>query len=273
MSKSRKITVSYLTTHELSTAEAVHAAAAIGADFISARLTVTPPGGKVYPLMSDPAEVRAARAAIQDTEVAIYDVEVARLGPDTVAAQFAPMLDIAAQLGARSLLTTAHGPDETQLADQFAQLCELAAGYGVSVDLEFLPWNSIGTLPAATRILTHASQPNAGLVVDAIHWYRADGNVADELRKLPASWFHFAQICDAPAARPASMEQIMFHAREERLNPGEGGLDLAALFAAIPRETAIAMEVPKYELSKTVPAIDRARACLEATRALLAKLD
>jgi sugar phosphate isomerase/epimerase len=68
----------------------------------------------------------------------------------------------------------------------------------------------------------------------------------------------YAQICDAPAERPADLDTMLYHARYERLFPGEGGLDLAALLRALPRDLPLTVEVPTQKLAATVPARDRA---------------
>jgi hypothetical protein len=54
--------------------------------------------------------------------------------------------------------------------------------------------------------------------------------------------------------------------------PGDGGLDLKALLAAVPAGTPISLEVPMNALAATTPAKVRARRMLEKTRSLLAAL-
>ena len=73
------------------------------------------------------------------------------------------------------------------------------------------------------------------------------------------SRLHYWQICDAPAERPATMEAMIHAAREERMFPGEGGIDLVSLAKAMPADITISIEVPTATLAKTVDA-ERARA-------------
>jgi sugar phosphate isomerase/epimerase len=52
------------------------------------------------------------------------------------------------------------------------------------------------------------------------------------------------QLCDAAAERPATMNEIIRQAREERLYPGEGGIDLSGLLRALPPGLPVSVEVP-----------------------------
>jgi hypothetical protein len=62
------------------------------------------------------------------------------------------------------------------------------------------------------------------------------------------------------------MDEIRRQAREDRLMPGEGGLDLRGLLEALPPQLPISLEVP---YAKPMSALQRARLALEKTRLLL----
>jgi len=55
--------------------------------------------------------------------------------------------------------------------------------------------------------------------------------------------------------------------------PGEGGIDLAAIFAALPPDLPVAVEVPNDARSKGMSTEAWARRALEATRNILEKED
>jgi sugar phosphate isomerase/epimerase len=148
-------------------------------------------------------------------------------------------------------------------------MCERAAPCGLSLDIEFMPWTSIPDLSAAVRLMQAVDQPNAGIVVDTLHQDRSDSRIED-LAALPRRWLHYMQICDAPAAKPASIEAMIHCARYERLFPGEGGLDLAGMLAALPGDIPISVEVPTETLARTVGAEERARRAIQATCRVLA---
>ena len=80
------------------------------------------------------------------------------------------------------------------------------------------------------------------------------------------------QICDAAAERPGDTETLIFHARNERLMPGDGALDLPGILRAMPGDIPIAVEVPMRTLAQTVGAVERAKRIRAKTEALLALL-
>src|SRR5581483_2847820 len=136
-------------------------------------------------------------------------------------------------------------------------------------DLEFMPWTFVPDMPAASRIVAKTRSPAAGILVDALHFDRSGGRLED-LGNIPPGRLHYWQICDAPAERPATTEALMHAAREERMFPGEGGIDLVGLAKAMPPGITISIEVPTATLAKTVDAETRARRALHGARAVIA---
>ena len=72
------------------------------------------------------------------------------------------------------------------------------------------------------------------------------------------------QLCDAPLARPVSIDGLIYAAREERLFPGEGELDLVGILDNLPRSIVIGIEIPSETLSFTSGPEARARMAREA---------
>ena len=61
-------------------------------------------------------------------------------------------------------------PERMRKIDHFAQLCEMARPLGLTVDLEFPSWTETPDLSEAARVLRAADQPNAGILVDLLHF-------------------------------------------------------------------------------------------------------
>ena len=101
--------------------------------------------------------------------------------------------------------------------------------------------------------------------MDAIHFFRA-GDTPQALAKVPRRFLRYMQLCDARPERPSDMQEIIRQARSDRLFPGEGGLDLKGLLAALPAGIAISLEVPV--LQKIQP-LERARRAMGTTKAIL----
>ena len=154
------------------------------------------------------------------------------------------------------------------MVERFAAFCDLASGHGLTGDLEFMPWSTVPDLATAIRVVAAADRPNAGVLLDPLHFDRSGSRIED-LARVPRAQLHYWQICDAPREKPSSLEGMLHTARAERLFPGEGGLDLVSLVHAMPPELLIAIEVPKTELATSVPGAERVRRAVAATRQIL----
>jgi len=264
----RALSLAALTVLELSPPEMVACAADAGYSHVGLRLLPATPEEPVYPVVGDTAMVREIARRLAATGIAVLDVEILRLKPATRVDDYRAVLDTGARLGARQVLVAGNDPDEARLAANFAALAELAQPLGLSLALEPMPWTDVRDVAAALRIVERSRARNAGILVDAIHFDRA-GQVAADLASVPATRLPYAQLCDAPAQRPRDTETLLHQARAERLMPGDGGLDLAGLVAALPRTIPISLEVPMRTLARSVGARERARRMRDKTLALL----
>ncbi|WP_406854353.1 sugar phosphate isomerase/epimerase [Alsobacter sp. KACC 23698] len=264
----RQWSLSFLTCLGAAPEDAARAAAEAGYDFVGLRLAPASPGGVAFPLMDQPTRVRDLRRLMADRGIGVFDVEMIRLGPDFDVEGHLRLLECSADLGARVVLVAGDDPDESRLTASYAQLCAAAAPFGLCMDLEFMPQSELGDLAAARRVLEAADQPNQGVIVDALHVSRSRTPVAD-VAALPPAWLHYAQICDGPADIPSSREALNHAARHARLMPGDGGIDLAPIFAALPADLPIAVEVPNDAQSAGWSAADWARRGLASAKAAL----
>jgi sugar phosphate isomerase/epimerase len=258
-----------LTVLELAPPELVEVAASCGYDHVGIRLLPAVPGGLAYPLMEDAAGLKETLARLDATGITVADLEVVAFRPETEVAGFSAFFETGARLGAKNILVAGYDPDLARFTDRFAKFCEAAAQHGLTADLEFMPWTSVPNLRTANSIVAQVGQPNAGVLVDALHFDRSNSLIG-ELVRMPAGRLHYWQLCDGPATRPATTEEMMHAARYERMFPGEGGIDLVSLTRAMPADIPISIEVPTATLAKTVNAEARARRALEAGRKILA---
>jgi sugar phosphate isomerase/epimerase len=262
-----KLSLAHLTALTVSPPDLVSLAADCGYDHASLRLTAVT-AGDAFPILTDKAMMRETKARVAATGVSVLDVEVARLTPDSEPESFLPMLEAAAELGATRLLTQGHDPDWSRLTDRYTTLCDLAADHGLTADIEFLTWTGLRTLDEAAKLALASDRPNAGVLIDTLHFSRS-GCTPDQIAALPARLFNFIQIADAPAQAPTTVEGLIHTAREARLNPGQGGLDLAGILRALPEDLPISVEIPNAALAATMSDRQRARQALDATRDLL----
>jgi len=266
----RIIGVSHMTAIELTPPEMVAAAAAAGFRHVGLRLAPARPGEAQHPMLGDTPMLRETLARLGDTGVSVLDFDILRLRFDTDVAGFLPVLDAGARLGGKHVLV-AVDDDDPRTIDVFGRLCDAGTRFGLTMDLEFMPWTGVRSLVQARAFVERAGRPNGRILIDAIHLDRS-GGANDEVAAVPRGLLAYAQICDAPAERPADVETMIFQARFERLFPGEGGLDLLGMVRALPRDLPLSLEVPKQALAKTVDAAERVRRARVGLEALLARL-
>jgi sugar phosphate isomerase/epimerase len=260
-----------LTVLDLTPPQMVSTAADAGYSHVGIRLIPATPDEVRHDIVGDTALVRETAARLKDTGVKVLDIEIFRLKPDTRVEDYRPMLETGALFGASQALVAGNDPDELRLIDSFAAFCDLAAEYGIAPSLEPMPWTDVRDIVQGARVVDAAARPNGGVLIDPIHFDRADSKIAD-IAAVPASRFRYAQICDAPAQRPKDLVELLFQARCERLMPGEGGLDLKGIFGALPRDLPVSVEAPNDRLAKTMGPTERVRRLLVATKKLLESL-
>jgi sugar phosphate isomerase/epimerase len=267
----RPISLAALTVLELTPPEMVSCAADAGYSHVGIRLLPATPTEQRYDIVGDTPLLREVERRLADTGIKVLDVEIFRIRPDTRVGDYEAAIATAARLGARELLVAGNDPDEARLTDTYGRFCDLAAGYGLGANLEFMPWTDAKDLAQGARIVGGAGRDNAGLMIDPFHLSRSQGRVAD-IATIPRAWLRYMQFCDVPAAVPPGMDAILAEARGARLFPGDGGLDLLALLRAMPADLPLSVEIPMSELARTVGAVERARRALLATRRVLAML-
>jgi sugar phosphate isomerase/epimerase len=263
-----EFSLAHLSALSLSPPEMVDVAARVGYRYVGLRLAPVTPNEPRYPLPYDEQMMRETQACLADTGMEVLDVELARLAPDVDAVSFAPMLEAAARLGAKHVLAQTPDPERARAIERFARLCELAAPFNLSVNLEFITWTATADLDAAVAIVTAAHQANAGILIDTLHFCRSRCSV-EALRALPREWFRFAQVCDAPAQAPDTVEGLIHAARNERLFLGDGGLDVRGILDALPRGIPYSLEIPQTTLARTLGPELRAHMALLSARRYL----
>ena len=262
------LSLSYYTVPELAPPAMVRAAADAGFDFVGVRLLNGQPGRDPAPLLENRALRSETLACLEDTGVKVLDASGARLIPSTDLPAFAPFFEAAAELGARHVLATGDDPDESRLADRFAKLCEEAQPFGLTVDIEFVPWMTLASVNEAALLVRTVGHPALGIAVDALHFDRSGGRL-DDLASLPRRWFRYVQLCDAPKEWSRDRNDLFNAATRERLFPGEGAIDLVGLLQALPAGIPVALEIPRATLSRTMAASERLQLAVQATRRVL----
>jgi sugar phosphate isomerase/epimerase len=265
----RIYSLAYLTSAPMAPPEALLLAHKLGYQAIGVRIAPAATGGDFSPLAEDPALLRETVARIKDTGVPVFDVEIVRLGADFHIERFEAFLETAGKLGARAILVAGDDPDEARLTQSYATFCDAAVAFGLTADLEFMPWTTVTDARTALRIVTNADRPNARILIDALHAARSTTTLAD-IATIPRNRLSYAQLCDAPGDIPPTTEGLIHTARRARLLPGEGGIDLAGIVRHLPPDLPLSLEIPNDERLPTLGTEEWARQALAAANSIVA---
>jgi sugar phosphate isomerase/epimerase len=260
--------LAHLTVLALPPVRMIEVAARAGYSYVGLRLTRVTAAEILYPLITDRALMKETKTVLSAAGVGVWDVELARMGPDNTPESYIPLLETAAEIGARHVITQLPDPERQRAKDRFARICELAAPLGLGIDLEFPSWTETPDLSAAAEVLYAVEKPNAGILVDLLHFDRS-GSSIEALKRLPRHWFRYAHVCDAPGERPNTTEELIHTARAERLFPGDGGIDVRGILSCMPCYIPYALEIPGDTLAEQIGLEEYACRVLRASRSYL----
>jgi sugar phosphate isomerase/epimerase len=264
--RQRSYSLAYLSSHRCTPAEAITVAAQTGYSFVGLRLWPNAPGAPQQHLLDQPEALRETLAAQRDTGVGVFDLEIIRIGDNFDPHTWDALYDAGAALKAKAILVAGDDANEARLTENYARLCEVMKPFGMTADLEFMPWTAVKDAKSALRIVQNAGMPaNAGILVDALHFGRSTTTL-DDIRAIPRELLHYAQICDAVAGLDFTTEQMIHTARCERLLPGDGTIDVKGLFDALPADLPVSVEVVNFGREANTSVQDWAAECLAKSR-------
>jgi sugar phosphate isomerase/epimerase len=255
----------YVSVPRCSPPEVIYLAARAGFDHVSLR--TIPMGLATEPRLSlakDKDLLLQTRRALKETGIGLHDIENARILDGVRIADYVPELEVAAELGARYVLTNIWTEDRAFVADALAELCDRAKSVGLGVMVEFVTWANITTLNEAAALVRQIGRDNAGLIIDCLHFNRSRCRLEELDRNRDL--MRFVHLCDAPAEIPTSKEALVHAGRAERLCPGDGGIDIAAIVERLP-PMVYGIEVPNVALAAEIGDAEHVFRLLQKTKA------
>ena len=230
-----------------------------------AAMKATTSGIEAFDIAHDRTLLQAIKRAAAETGVVINDTENARIFDGCDVRNYERDLEVAAELGLRHMLTNIWTDDKSFRLEQFCLLAELAARYGLTVNVEFVTWAGVKNLQDAKELLLASGAGNVGIVVDALHCHRSRVDFS-EFDGLPQTWFNYLHLSDIERAIPEDREALIHNGRDERLYVGDGAIDLKALVAKLP-DAVRGLEVPSVSKVKAVGTEAHARMSLQKAKA------
>ncbi len=264
----RRYSLAYLTVPGHTPAEQTYIAARAGYDHVSLRLIPMGVAGEPACDPVSPAMVRETKAALAVTGLSVLDIELARILPDRDPKSYLRAFEVGAELGARHVISSAwtgRYTDRNFVVERYGEICDLARPFGLTVDLEFPTFSRLSSLREAADIVHAAGRSNGGILIDTLYFHFS-GCSLDDLALLPRKWFHFLHLCDAGLPVPVTREGKIHIAREDRLYPGEGCIDFAAIVERLPI-MPFSIELPNDRRMAELGAEGHARRCLETAKA------
>lgn len=260
-----EFSLAQLTVLECAPPEMTYLAARAGYDFVSFRpIYMGLPGEPNYALAENKKMLRETKTALADTGLKLLDIELARITDSIDPKSYVPAMEVSAELGGRHVLSSIWTDDRNLAIERFAELCELAKPFELTIELEYVPIAGVRDLAGTLDVLHTANQENAGLMLDIHHFHRA-GDKVEDLDAVPREWFRYLHLCDAPAEIPTDKEEMTRILREARSYVGEGGIDVASIVNRIPK-VPYSIELPNIERVKELGYEEFARRCLQSAK-------
>jgi sugar phosphate isomerase/epimerase len=220
-----------------------------------------------FELLADKAARRDLKRAMDDLGVALDVAYPFTLAGRTDIAAFVPAMECAAELEAGLLNVLLYDRDPARRVDTFGRFCEMAAGFGHKVGVEFYPPSQVPSLHTALELVRAIDRPGmVGINADLLHLMRSGGTIAELAAAAAEGAILYGQVADGPALAPESLDR---EASSERLLCGEGAFDIAGFVRALPPGCGISIEIPRNHAVGPEDAEMRARRAVEGLRRVL----
>lgn len=226
-----------------------------------------PNGQAMFPVV-EPAAAASFRRLLCAHDVRIINAEYFPVMPDRDVARYLPAISLAAELGAKRLVTHIHETNSQRAEDQLAALCIMASEHGLEVGLEFTGFaGGCNSLASAVALHRRMNLSNLMIAIDALHLFRTGGTL-DQLAALDPSTIGYAQLCDGPDFRRSNdyLAEAM-----NRMIPGEGVFPLRELVARLAPHVDIDIEVPHHAVAAGFDTGIWAHRAVAASRSVIAK--
>lgn len=263
---SHRYSLSYLTVPGVTPPEQTYIAARTGYDYVSYRLFHLGVAGEPDIDPTSPQIIRDTKKALADTGLKCFDIELMRILRGLDPQQFIPAFEAGAELGASHVICSAWTDvrnDRGYIVETFAEICDLAAPFGLTVNLEFPAFSRLTTLEEVIDILERTGRRNQGVLVDTLYMHFNKAPLF-ALERIPADWINFFHICDAGDLAFTKDDMIQI-ARDARLYPGEGAIDFSSINYLFP-DLPLSIELPHTVRMAEFGPEQHAKNCIDAAR-------
>ena len=262
----RQFSLAYLTTPGIDPVEQIKVAKQTGYDYVSLR--TIPMGQEGEPqvhLESDPALMERVRQTLKDCDMKLYDIELVRIRED-LPTDYRAAFEKSAELGATQVLTSVWTKDHNLAVDRYGSICEQAAQFGLTMNLEFPIVSELKSMRECFEIQDKVGASNLKILMDMIYVYKT-GVTPEDIKAADPGRFGVIHLCDWPADMAGRQEIEVV--RGGRAYCGEGVVDLKGILKALP-ENVCSIELPNLAEIEVRGRVGHAARCLEAAKEFFA---
>lgn len=251
-----ELSIAFLTIPDIGPKDAIVQCSELGIHKLGIRLLPAIPGEPEYPLLTQPHLQSEVRSLLADHPISIADVELIRISSQTTPESFLPLFEVSAQLKAQYVTVINDDPILNRATDTFCSLAHLAQPYGLTLNLEPMPWTALTNIPDALKMVLTPDGNNTGILLDAFHFSRC-GMTLKQIELIPEKLLRFAQVCDAPLKFNPDPMSIRQEARTSRFMPGDGELPIQDILKKLPSDITLSIEVPNQKLLSSFSSKER----------------
>lgn len=262
----RKFSLAYLTIPGTNPTEQINIAAEAGYDYVSLRpIPMHLPNEPLFQFDKDRNLFNSIKKSLADSGVKLLDIELARVREDLRVEDYESAFCAASELGATDVLSSIWTKNKNYYYKEFSKICELADKYALRINLEFVTYSGVTALDDAIDLLNAVNHPNAYLLMDTLHTHRSKVTI-EEISNVDPLKYGIIHLCDGPGSIPALDDPEMIRvAREARLYPGDGEIDLKGMLLALPANP-VSIELPNSEEMAKRGALGHAKQCLQKAK-------
>ena len=243
--------LAHLTVLSLTPPQLVDVAARVGYDYVGLRMTRVTPDEVLYDLARDRALMRETKARLADTGIAVLDVELFRMDPALGAEHFLR----GARCGRRARRAARHRPAARSRSRARDRTLRPAVRSRETARHLRQPRVSAldrdGNLAEAARVVRAVNRPNAGILVDMLHFGRSD-SIARRARAIAARVVPLRARLRRGEGSAADAGRHHPHGARRAAVSRRGRDRRREILARLPQDIPYALEIPRVTLTRAV---------------------